>query len=187
MKHIKTFVTMAIVALVALTTFTSCDRDVDISNDLDGIWRGNMYIEHCDRYGTWYKATSTEVEFLVYDSFSNSGTGHWVDYYSGAPWDYIYNDIRWSVNNGTIRVYFVQEGTTIFISHYSLGSRFFEGTIDDNGNYVDFSLTRISTPRYGSWSYYEPWGYGYYAKGSRTADNDSVQTEMPKRRIAVPE
>lgn len=178
---------MAIVALVALTTFTSCDRDVDISNDLDGIWRGNMYVEHCDRYGTWYTATSTEIEFFVDGSFSNSGTGHWVDYYSGAPWDYIYNDIRWSVNNGTIRVYFVQEGTTIFISHYSLGSRFFEGTIDDNGNYVDFSLTRISNPRYGSWSYYEPWGYGYYAKGSRSTDNDSVQTEMPKRRIAVPE
>lgn len=182
-KKLQTIVTMALIALMTVSVFSSCDPDDDIAYDLDGVWKGNMYIRHSYN-GRVYNSTYSEIEFISNGAFSSSGYGHWVDYYSGAPWDYIYNDIRWTVNRGVIEVYFVQEDTYITISQYSLGQYYFNGTIDDSGNYVDFRLERISRPRNGSWDSYDYWDYDYYySKSSRAAN---AQPEKPVRSIGGP-
>lgn len=186
-KKIQTLMIMALVALVSMTVFTSCDPDDDIAYDLDGVWRGNMYISH-SYSGRVYDSTYSEIEFISNGSFSSSGRGYWVDYYSNAPWDYIYNDIRWSVDRGVIKVYFVQEDTYVYIDHYTLTNRYFDGSLDDNGTFVQFRLNRVSAPRDGSWDRYSYWDddyyYGYYSKGSRA---DSGNVEKPQRSIRVPE
>ena len=78
-----------------------------------------MYIS--TRYdGRVYDATYTEVTFLKNPYAYSSGEGYWVDYYSDAPWDYVANHIEWSVDYGTINVYFVEEGTSIRIRDASM-------------------------------------------------------------------
>lgn len=189
MKKFKTYLTMAIVALVSMTAFTSCDPDDDIAYDLDGIWRGTMYVYH-----DGHRATESEIEFISNGSFSSSGYGHWVDYYDRGYWggyDYIYNDIRWSVNNGVIHVHFVQENTDIFIESYTLTNRYFDGIINDSGNYIDFRLNRVTSPRRGSWDNYDDWygdyyyDYYYYSKGKKPT-TDSIP-QRPVRTIGAPE
>ena len=185
MKKLKTFVMMAIVALLTTASFSSC-RDEGIASSLDGIWSGNMY----STYGS-YTSTYSEIEFIPDGALTTSGTGYWADYYN-YTWgnrSYICNRITWTVKNGNIYVRFKDEGTEIVIYNYSLNNRYFEGRLEDNGRTVSFSLTRISAPRYGSWSSYGYYDYDYYgytynqAKGSRSK-NDSI--EVPKRGIAFP-
>ena len=101
----------AFAMMTTLFTLTSCE-DERIANTLEGTWSGNMYIS--TRYdGRVYDATYTEVTFLKNPYAYSSGEGYWVDYYSDAPWDYVANHIEWTVDFGTIRVYFVEEGTSI--------------------------------------------------------------------------
>lgn len=185
MKKVKTMVMMAMVALMAVTTFSSC-RDESIASTLDGVWRGNMY----STYGG-YVSTESEIEFISNGAFSRSGRGYWVDYYDHY-WrgrNYICNEIEWTVDDGNIHVRFINEGTKIVIYHYTLNDRYFDGVLDDGGNSVSFRLNRISSPRNGSWDRYDYYDYDYYgytynqAKGSRSA-NDSI--EVPKRGIAFP-
>ena len=38
MKKIYTYTKLTLIALVALTAFTSCDEDVSLAYDLDGVW-----------------------------------------------------------------------------------------------------------------------------------------------------
>ena len=126
----------AFAMMTTLFTLTSCE-DERIANTLEGTWSGNMYIS--TRYdGRVYDATYTEVTFLKNPYAYSSGEGYWVDYYSDAPWDYVANHIEWSVDYGTINVYFVEEGTSIRIRDYYLNNDRFYGTINDNGKPVDF-------------------------------------------------
>ena len=101
-----------------------------------------------------------------------------MDYYSDAPWDYVANHIEWSVDYGTINVYFVEEGTSIRIRDYYLNGDRFYGTINDNGKPVDFELYRISGR---NWSNYN-WGYDSWYIGTRSVDDaDSAKKEKPVR------
>ena len=143
----------AFAMMTTLFTLTSCE-DERIANTLEGTWSGNMYIS------------------------TRSGEGYWVDYYSDAPWDYVANHIEWSVDYGTINVYFVEEGTSIRIRDYYLNNDRFYGTINDNGKPVDFELYRISGR---NWSNYN-WGYDSWYIGTRSVDDaDSAKKEKPVR------
>ena len=173
MKKIYTMLTMALMAVI----LTSCDNQ-QIARTLEGTWRGNMYIS--TRYdGRVYNATESEITFLRDPYAYSSGKGYWVDYYSGAPWDYVANHIDWRVDFGVIYVYFAEEGTEIRISDYRLSGNTFYGTINDNGNYVDFDLYYYSRPA----GYYNNfrWGYYDYWARSRGASGDSTEVEKPKR------
>ena len=172
----KKFIFSALAMMTTLFTLTSCD-DQRIANTLEGTWSGNMYIS--SRYdGRVYDATYSEVTFLKDPYAYSSGAGYWVDYYSNAPWDYVANHIEWTVDFGTIRVYFVEEGTSIRINDYYLNNDRFYGTINDNGKPVDFELYRISGR---SWNTYR-WGYDSWYVGTRSVDDaDSAKKEKPVR------
>ena len=179
----KKMFTMLMMAMMALA-FTSCE-DEYIANTLEGTWKGNMYIS--TYWGDYtYDATYTEITFLRDPYTYSSGSGYWVDYYSNAPWDYVANHIDWTVNNGVIKVYFIEEGSTIYISNYHLNSSRFTGTINDGGKPVDFDLYNVSHP-YTYWDDYY-WGYDswnddyYWARTRGAAATDSTNNvEKPKR------
>lgn len=116
--------------LMAGMAFTSCEWDDDdaIAYTLEGTWKGNMYVNTYYNGNTYY-ATATEITFLRDPYRYSSGDGYWVDYYSRAPWDYVANHIRWTVNYGRIRVYFVEEGTELEIYDYRLNDNRFTATL----------------------------------------------------------
>ena len=166
----------AFAMMTTLFTLTSCE-DREIANTLEGTWSGNMYIS--TRYdGRVYDATYSEVTFLKNPYAYSSGEGYWVDYYSDAPWDYVANHIEWTVDFGTIKVYFKEEGTSIRIRDYHLNNDRFYGTINDNGKPVDFELWRVSSR---NWNTYQ-WGYdSWYGSTRGESDADSTKIEKPVR------
>lgn len=182
MKKIARFYTFLLVALVSFT-FVSCDEDDEIAYTLEGTWRGNMYMSH--GYGDYeYSSTYSEICFLRDPYAYSSGNGYWVDYYSRAPWDYIANHIEWTVSNGVIKVYFVEERAYVDIYDYSLSDNYFTGTLYDKGYPVDFSLTHVSSP---NWNDYE-WGWDYWssARQSMMKKSNGVPfkaDEKPVRRV----
>lgn len=185
----KKLTTMMMMLLFAATTFTltSCDEDDDIAYTLEGTWQGNMYVTSTWN-GVTYDATRTEICFLRDPYRYSSGDGYWVDYYSRAPWDYVANHIRWTVNNGVIRVYLIEDDWTYDIYDYRLSDNYFTGTIYDGDNAIDFRLRHISSP---NWNDFD-WGYDYWygakshskAFGSRSTDKNA--TEKPVRGLKVP-
>jgi hypothetical protein len=107
-----------------------------------------------------------------------------VDYYSGAPWDYVANHIDWHVEDGNIYVYFREDDTSVVISDYHLSDSHFTGFIADGYNDVHFSLYHTYSP---NWEKYDNWGYDdwdddcYYARQTRGAEgNDSIATAPEK-------
>lgn len=74
MKKLSTLMTMALVAMMALT-LTSCDEDYDIAYTLEGTWRGNMYVSSVYD-GYTYDATYTELCFVQDPYRYSSGTGY---------------------------------------------------------------------------------------------------------------
>ena len=172
----KKFIFSAFALMTTLFTLTSCD-DQRIANTLEGTWRGNMYIS--SRYdGRVYDATYSEVTFLKDPYAYSSGKGYWVDYYSDAPWDYIANHIDWTVDFGTIKVYFVEEDTYVTIRDYHLDNVYFYGTINDSGRPVDFQLEHVSGRNWNSYR----WGYDSWYVGTRSGDStDTRKIEKPIR------
>ena len=185
MKKLYTMMMMAMMGMMALS-FTSCETDEEIAYTLEGTWKGNMYISS-EWDGYTYDATYTEITFLKDPYTYSSGSGYWVDYYSNAPWDYVANHIDWTVDYGTIYVYFREKGTSLEIRDYRLNYDRFVGTIYDRGTMVDFELYNVSHPysyydnyRWGYDSWYDDWSYGW--SRTRGVDADSVKTaEKPKR------
>ena len=188
MKKLYTTLMVLLLAAVVPTLFVSCDWDDDdeIAYTLEGTWRGDMEV-----YSSWngriYDATRTEITFLRDPYTYSSGDGYWVDFYSGAPWDYVANHITWRVDFGDIVVWFREEGTTVRIRDYRLNNDHFRGWLQDGENDVKFDLIHISSP---NWSYYDHWGYDswyddrYWARTRTAADDDSAAvTEKPIRHI----
>ena len=159
MKKLMSIISMLLLALTA-TTLVSCDDDSDIATTLEGTWKGKMELrtEYQDQY---YQVISSEICFLQDPYSYSSGTGYWIDYYQNSPWrnNQVANHIKWTVSNGVINVYFVEEGTSLEIRNYRLYRGRFEGTIYYGNQTVDFSLVQVSSP---NWNSYTDWGYDYY-------------------------
>ena len=177
MKKIYTMLMMAMMALA----FTSCEDEM-IADTLEGTWSGNMYISS-NWDGRTYDITRTEITFEIDPFRFTKGSGTWVDYYSRAPWDYVANHIDWSVKNGVIYVYFIEDGDRIEIRDYHLNSKRFYGTIYDGNNLVDFELYCVSRPRYDNYRWgFDSWYDDYYWARTRSGDADSTKVmERPKR------
>lgn len=154
--------------------FASCE-DERIASSLEGTWSGNMYVSsYYD--GRDYYATHSEITFSIDPFRYTRGSGYWVDYYSGAPWDYVANHIDWRVDRGNIYVDFIEERTSLVISDYRLSNSRFSGYIAYGDYDVEFDLMHIASP---NWSSYNRWGYdawydGYYSRPTRSADSTSV-------------
>ena len=182
MKKLTSLLTMLLLAVTSVS-LTSCEDEM-IADTLEGTWEGNMYISsyYDNRY---YDATYSEICFLRDPLSYTTGDGYWVDYYSGAPWDYIANHIRWSVSDGVIRVRFMEENCTVYIYDYYLSGNRFEGELVDGDNRVRFSLRHTSSP---NWDDYDYWGYdSWFAKKnpglSTRSAADTTEVEKPKRVI----
>ena len=185
MKKIYNLLMMAMMA-AATCTMTSCDEDIDIANSLEGTWTGTMFV-YTDYRGTSYYATSTEITFEGDPFRWTRGTGYWVDYYSGAPWDYIANHIDWRVNNRNIEIYFREDNTTMVICDYRLSDNYFTGYINDNGTDVEFRLRHTWSP---NWDRYDRWGYdgwnSYWSRETRSgtaADSTFTEADRPVRHV----
>jgi hypothetical protein len=178
MKKLYTMLAMMLMALA----FASCETDEDIAYTLEGTWKGNMHI-NSEWDGRYYNTTYSEITFLKDPYSYSSGTGYWVDYYSGAPWDYVANHIEWTVKYGDIEIYFVEEGTTMIIRNYHLYRGRFTGTIYDSGNVVDFDLYQTTHPNYNSYRWgYSAWGYDpYYSRSMNKADGKTTAPAAPRR------
>lgn len=178
MKRFSTLLTMALMAVLSLT-FTSCDEDAYIADTLEGTWKGNMYVSS-QFNGRTYDATYTELSFVTDPFRFSSGTGYWVDFYSGGPYDYVANHIRWTVSKGIIYVHFIEEGTDIQIMDYYLDNGYFSGTIYDGHNRVRFRMGHTSSP---NWDYYE---YGYVGHGYVKRDANFTRSANGTAKAAAP-
>ncbi|MGI6244118.1 MAG: hepatitis A virus cellular receptor 1 [Prevotella sp.] len=183
MKRLTTLLTMVMPILLALS-FSSCDDDPYIADSLAGTWEGKMYVSSMYD-GYTYDATYSELGFNQDPYSYSSGTGYWVDHYAGdAPYEYIANHTEWTVRNGMISVFLVEEGTTVRITDYHLSDGYFVGTIYYGDDRVDFRLRHTSSPNWGGYEY----GFGFYYNAKKntgvtrgTSDNNVV--EVPYRII----
>ena len=184
MKKLYTMMMMAMMGMMTLS-FTSCETDEEIAYTLEGTWKGNMYI-NSEWGGNTYTTTFSEITFLKDPYTYSEGTGYWVDYYSGAPWDYVANHIEWSINYGVIKIYFVEDRDYMEIRDYSLNYGHFSGTIYDGGNIVDFELYNTSHPTYSNYNWgYDSWYDNYSWSRTRGAEADSAKViEKPRRFVA---
>ena len=178
-KYFYNIMAMALLATAAIS-FSSCE-DAEIARTLEGTWKGNMYISSSYN-GRTYNATYTESTFLKDPGAYSSGNGYWVDYYSDAPWDYVANHIDWTVDFGTIKIYFVEEDTYIRIRDYHLNDDRFYGYLEDGNHDVKFELVHTSSP---NWSSYNRWGYNdwydYYSRTRSDNQSDTTIAEKPIR------
>lgn len=193
MKKMYTLWTMVLLAVLSMS-FVSCEwnDDDEIAYTLEGTWKGNMYVSS-EWDGRTYDATYSEICFLRDPYRYSSGTGYWVDYYSNTGWgrNYVANHIEWTVNYRTITVYFVEEGTTLWIENYRLDDAYFEGTIYDGESRVDFRLTHTSSPNWNNYYYgWDDYYYDdyYYAKpmmGAETSDKAATGEKKAERKRFV--
>ena len=179
-KYFYNIMAMVLLATTAIG-LSSCE-DAEIARTLEGTWKGNMYISS-NYGGRTYNSTYTEITFLKDPGAYSSGNGYWVDYYSeDAPWDYVANHIEWTVDFGTIKVYFVEENTYVRIRDYHLNDDRLYGYLEDGHHDVEFELYHTSSP---NWSSYR-WGadsWYYYSRTRGEGASDSTAVEKPIRFI----
>lgn len=175
----KKFISIISVIIFAVTpfTFVSCDEDYEIADTLWGVWEGKMYVQ-----STWngqtYMSSYSVIQFDRAPNHYDSGTGYWIDYYSGAPWDYFASHIDWIVSNGTIKIYSYEDDSYYYIYDYSLSDNHFSGVIDSEyGDPMEFYLRKTASPDWGDvdwgWNYSQDWGCDY---SSRAAAQQPVRT-----------
>ncbi len=188
MKKFTSFLMMAFVALTSLS-LTSCDEDADIADTLYGTWKGYMDVgSQWD--GQYYEATTSEITFNTDGRYTDHGDGYWIDRYSRAPWDYVANHIQWQVRNGTIRVYFEEEGSYVTIRDYSLDNDYFYGTLVSGDSYADFRLVKTASPSrwnyywYGTDSWYDSWD-DYYGWSKEQNPGLSLSTRSDERKDSI--
>lgn len=188
----KFFITLS-AAVIALTSFTSCDSDEVRGMELSGEWQGHfgMYYEiECRQHGIdRYYADQTYIKFLPSENTYSAGTGYQIDYYYNpdSPYDEVYHYFRWQVNYGQIRLTYRDEcewNTTI--RDYDLSNSYFSGYFDYSNN--TFKLAKLSSFRWNDYDsywmngYYEHdrYGWGWHAGTRSGNDQDSICTEKPR-------
>lgn len=179
--YLKSILLAPLLFVASLITMSSCDSI--IASSLEGTWEGDMYM-----YSEWgghrYNSTGCSIEF-VGDPFSmHTGTGYWVDYYSGAPWDYMAYHIEWTVENRVIKIHFLEDNYYVEIRNYNLDDRRFYGNVYYDGDQRHFDLYHTSSPNWDNmhYGYDYDYGYGPYYSPSRSAANDSVPA-LPVRHM----
>lgn len=183
MKRLTMLLKPVLLAVLTLA-LVSCDDDPYIADSLAGTWKGKMYVSSVYD-GYTYDATYSELCFNQDPYSYSSGTGYWVDHYAGsAPYEYIANHTEWTVRNGVISIYLIEEGTTVQIANYHLSDGYFVGTIYYGDDRVDFKLRHTSSPNWGGYHY----GFDIYynakmnTNATRGVDSNNV-VERPYRII----
>ena len=108
MKKLYTYFAMA---MIAMTTLTSCDaieffedmEDRSEAYTLDGNWTGFIDTYYYDRWGLTGDNYRTTMHFERENAYG--GWGYEVDYDLNSRYsDYYYCEFTWEVYNGTIRI-----------------------------------------------------------------------------------
>ena len=176
----KTNIKNIMMALMAMLAFslTSCEDD-EIARTLEGTWEGNMYTSY-EYSGVYYDASYSQICFLRDPYSYASGDGYWVDYYNDYGWsrNYIANHITWTVDNGIIKIHFIEDNDYVRIRDYSLNDTYFSGSLElTNGNWQRFSLRHISSPNWGSYQ----WGYNsYYYSNENKVGIEKAKAKNPE-------
>lgn len=122
------FYLLSILAVISLTTLTSCETDEDIGYGLAGAFGQTWYGDFgsSDAYG---EPLYSEIMFMA-GRYDNVGTGWERTYYQydGAP---CYSDtFDWEIVNGVLYLYFSYQGEWRIYDYY-VGNRVFKGYRDD--------------------------------------------------------
>lgn len=152
MKKIYSYTVMALMTALMMTTLTSCDKDVSLAYDLDGIWSGTIIGDYYyDRYHSRETVYDTEIRFDQRGDFSRGGTGYQVDYYHGRLYREFY--FEWKVRDQRIYIYY-DDGYDVVIRDYELydvgSTSHFRGYFDDTYDgtpTASFDLVKIGKMR----------------------------------------
>ena len=185
----KFYLLNMLLALIACTTFTSCDwwdEDYDQSKALSGQWFGDFGMNYAygyrDRYGNYkeivFDSYDTKLNFEPKYYGATYGYGTQVDWYSEGPYEYQYYRFNWKVVDGEIVLTYIEDpslNTTIY--DYHMTNDYFDGYF--GSSHVKFHLKKIVdyydwTPYVNTYGYRDRigWSYPYYAK--TRAANDSI-------------
>ena len=140
----------------------------------DGTWKGDMYVSYYfDYYDQYFDASCSVICFLENPDKDTSGNGYWIDYFDHSGWKYNYiaNHITWTVDNGIIKIHFIEDDAYVRIRDYSFNDTYFSGSLElESGNWQRFSLRHASSPDWGSFY----WGYS----STNYQDNHSNENKM---------
>ena len=158
------FYLLSILAVISLTTLTSCETDEDIGYSLAGafgkIWYGDF---GSSEYGT---PLDSEIMFMA-GRYDNAGTGWERTYYQydGTP---CYSDtFDWEIVNGVLYLYFAHQGERRIYNYY-IDSNVFSGYQGDSDS--PFEL------RYGLAGAFGKTWYGDF--GSSDAYGEPLYSEI---------
>lgn len=167
--------TALFIALAALfaVVLTSCE-DENIAYDLEGTWKGDMYMVRDGRYASY-----TQIEFVGNPFSLTRGTGEWLDQYSSRPNDYFYSRIEWKVKDRKIYIWLLDDCDRngnpfeLVIWDYELYGDRFNGYVDYEGGSKEFNLYRTYDPH---------WDDYYYSKKSRAGQDKTPEVHTHSMR-----
>lgn len=150
MKQIFTLIMMA---LVTMSTFTSCDQDAidrQEARTLDGNWTGYIETYYYDR---WNKHGDTFRTTICFRRTGNyGGRGYEIDYNIASRYADYYCEFTWEVVNGRIHIRYDDSWGEVVIYDYRLDGTYFEGYMDDSTNRdIYFRLEYDSSFDWNSW------------------------------------
>ena len=163
MKTMYTYTKLMIVALMAMTAFTSCS-----SNDEDGYiastlrnhdWTGTISEYYKSRWGFSGSEFSTVMRFESKDAYYTSGRGYELDCNLASPREnYAFCSFKWFIVDGDITIiYDDAKWDPIYIIDYELNSNNFYGYIYNGSN--SKILFDLQSATFDDWDYYRRKGY----------------------------
>lgn len=153
MKKMYTYLAMAMMAMMSLTSCTLDYEDRAEARTLEGTWTGVIDHYYYDRWGLSGDSYSTAFYFERENAYG--GWGYEVDYDMRNPADYWYCEFSWEIVHGTICIqYYDRDYSEIRIYDYMLDDYRFSGDMDDG--YADtrthFSLTYNNHFNWNRWT-----------------------------------
>ncbi|MBQ0019023.1 MAG: hypothetical protein KBT39_00695 [Bacteroidales bacterium] len=189
----------ALMMVISIGIFTSCDEDDKKAYKMDGDWYGDFGMYYYTNRGQRFDSYDTRMQFVQSSPWSNHGYGTQVDWYKYGPYEFIYHQFRWEVHNGTIFINYKWESEwNCQIHDYNLTWNNFYGYFGDSNEkftlykLYDYDFQPYYAHDYG-WGYfttypgYNPYPYQpYYAPGingknKQTATIDSTKVDIVMR------
>ena len=163
MQTMYTYTKLMIVALMAMTAFTSCS-----SNDEDGYiastlrnhdWEGTISEYYKSRWGFSGSEYSTVMRFESKDAYYTSGRGYELDCNLSSPREnYAFCSFKWFIVDGDITIiYDDAKWDPVYIIDYELNSNNFYGYIYNGSN--SKILFDLQSATFDDWDYYRRKGY----------------------------
>lgn len=163
MKTMYTYTKLMIVALMAMTAFTSCssdDEDGYIASTLrNHDWEGTISEYYKSRWGFSGSEYSTVMRFESKDAYYTSGRGYELDCNLSSPREnYAFCSFKWFIVDGDITIiYDDAKWDPVYIIDYELNSNNFYGYIYNGSN--SKILFDLQSATFDDWDYYRRKGY----------------------------